>query len=328
MAGKDYYLILGVKRNASEDEIRKAYRRLARKHHPDVNPGDKTAEATFKEINEAYEVISDSEKRKKYDQFGDQWQYADQFAGAKGAQGAPSWDFGAAGRPFTFDSDVESVFGDVLRGFGARTYGQRTRARRGRDIDHAVDVTLEEAYHGTSRVLSLETNEPCSACGGAGRIRNAACSTCRGAGVVRRLNRLEVRIPPGVREGSRVRVAGKGEPGYSGAAAGDLYLVISVHPHRLFERKGDDLYVEASVPLTVAMLGGEVEISTLKGKIALKIPLETQNGRTFRMKGQGMPHLGDSASGDLLATVRVVLPVNLNTEEKKLFEQLQRLRPV
>lgn len=325
MAGKDYYSVLGVKRDASEDEIKKAFRKLARKYHPDVNPGDKTAEARFKEMNEAYEVLSDSDKRKKYDQYGDQWQYADQFARA-GAQGAPTGDFRqAGGRPFVFDSDAESLFGEMFGAFGART---RTRARRGHDVESAVDVTLEEAYHGTTRVLSLEEDEPCRTCGGSGRVRNTACSACRGVGAVRRLNRLEVKIPAGVRDGSRVRVAGKGEPGYGGGPAGDLYLVISAQPHRLFERKGDDLYVEASVPLTAAMLGGEVEIPTLKGKIALKIPPETQNGKVFRLKGQGMPHLSGSAFGDLLATVRVVLPVNISAEEKKLFEQLQRMRPV
>lgn len=332
MAKRDFYALLGLKKNASEDEIKKAYRKLARKYHPDVNPGDKTAESKFKEINEAHEVLSDSDKRKKYDQYGDQWQNADQFArggaGTGSAQGAPQWDFGTGGRTFTFDNDVESLFGDALRGFGTRTQGQRTRTRRGQDMDSPVDVTLQEAYHGASRILSLEADEPCSSCGGTGRIRNALCSVCRGAGAVRRLNRLEVKIPPGVRDGSRVRIAGKGEAGYGGGPAGDLYLVTSVQPHRLFERKGDDLYVEATVPLTAAVLGGEVEIPTLKGKIALKIPTETQNGRVFRLKGLGMPHLGESSFGDLLATVKIVLPANLTIEEKHLFEQLRQLRPL
>lgn len=326
MAGKDYYKILGVKREASDQEIKKAYRRLARKHHPDVNPGDKTAEARFKEINEAYEVLSDSEKRRKYDQFGDQWQYADQFA-KTGAQGAPFGDFATGGpKSFHFDSDISTLFGDLFQGFGARTSGRRTRSRRGQDIDYPVETTLEEAYHGTKRVVALETEEPCPSCGGTGKIQNLPCSVCRGAGTRRRLKQLEVKIPAGVKDGSRVRIAGQGGPGYAGGPSGDLYLVTSVKPHRLFERKDDDLYVEVTVPFTVAVLGGEIEIPTLRGKIALKIPAETQNGRTFRLAGQGMPHLGNSVKGDLLATIKVVLPTNLSTEEKKLFEQLRQLR--
>jgi len=328
MAGKDYYSILGVRRDASGQEIKRAYRRLARKHHPDVNPGDKSAEARFKEINEAYEVLSDKEKRQKYDQFGDQWQYADQFARA-GAQRTHFWDFSQGGaQRFQFEEgDWDSLVSDLFQGFRTGTSGRRVRPRRGRDVDYPVEVTLEEAYQGTNRFLSLKTEEPCSGCGGTGRIQNVPCSACRGSGTVTGLKRLEVKIPPGVKDGSRVRIAGKGEPGYAGGKVGDLYLVISVKPHRLFERKGDDLYVEVTVPLTVAVLGGEVQVPTLKGKLALKIPPETQNGRTFRLAKQGMPHLGNSSRGDLLAKVSVILPTKLSVEEKKLFEQLSQLRP-
>jgi len=328
MAGKDYYKILGVNRDASEKEIKQAYRKLARKYHPDVNPGDKSAEAKFKEINGAYEVLSDKDKRKKYDLYGDQWQYADQFAKA-GAQQTPFWDFSQGGaRSFRFEGgDFSSIFGDLFQGFGTRTSSRRARQRRGRDIDHPVEVTLEEAYHGTKRILSLQVEELCPSCSGTGRIQNAICSVCRGSGAANRLKNLEVKIPPGVKDGSRVRIAGKGEPGYGGGKSGDLYLVTSVKPHRLFERKGDDLYVEVAVPLTVAVLGGEVQVSTLKGKLALKIPPETQNGRAFRLTGQGMPHLGNSSYGDLMARVKVVLPTNLSEEEKKLFEKLGQLRP-
>lgn len=326
MAGKDYYKILGVKRDASEQEIKQAYRRLARQYHPDVNPGDKTAEAKFKEINEAHEVLSDKDKRQKYDQFGDQWQYADQFTKAGGQRG-PYYDFSQGGaQTFHFEQgDLDSIFGDLFQGFGPRT-SRRTRPRRGRDIEHPVEVTLEEAYHGTKRVLSLEGEEPCSSCSGIGRIQNVPCSTCRGSGITARLRQLEVKIPPGVKDGSRVRIAGKGEPGYTGGTSGDLYLVISVKTHHLFERKGDDLYVEVSVPLTIAVLGGEVQVPSLKGQLALKIPPETQNGRAFRLTGQGMPHLGNSSHGDLLARVKIVLPTGLTAEEKKLFEQLHQLR--
>jgi len=328
MAGKDYYGILGVSRDASEREIKQAYRRLARKHHPDVNPGDKSAEAKFKEINEAYEVLSDKEKRRKYDQYGDQWQYADQFARAGGQQ-TPFWDFSQAGGATRFhfgEGDLGSLFDELFGGIGADTFRRQAQPRRGRDIEHPVEITLEEAYHGTTRLLSLGVEEPCSGCQGTGQIQNMPCSVCRGSGVVSRVKRLEVKIPLGVKDGSRVRIAGKGGQGYGGTR-GDLYLVVSVKPHRLFERKGDDLYVEVAVPLTVAVLGGEVQVPTLKGRLALKIPPETQNGRAFRLAGQGMPHLGNSSRGDLLAKVNVLLPAKLSAEEKKLFEQLRQLRP-
>ena len=295
MAGKDYYSILGVSRDASEREIKQAYRRLARKYHPDVNPGDKSAEAKFKQINEAYEVLSDKEKRQKYDQFGDQWQYADQFARA-GWQQAPSWDFSQGGTRIYFgEGDLGSLFDDLLQGF--RSSRGQAQPRRGQNIEYPVEVTLEEAYHGATRTISFEDGK-----------------------------RLEVKVPPGVRNGSRVRLAGKGKPGYAGPS-GDLYLVVSVKPHHLFERRGDDLYVGVSVPLVIAMLGGEVQVPTLKGKLALKIPPETQNGRTFRLAGQGMPHLGNSSRGDLLAKVKVVLPTSLSAREKELFKQLGELRP-
>lgn len=328
MAGKDYYNILGVKRDASEQEIKKAYRKLARQYHPDVNPGDKSAEARFKEINEAYEVLSDREKRQKYDRYGDQWQYADQFAKA-GRQQAQYWDFGTGGaHGFRFEeADLGSLFGDLFQGFGTRASRGRPRPRRGRDIEYPVEVSLEEAYHGASRILNLEAEEACPSCQGSGRIQNVVCSVCRGSGFAARVKQLEVKIPPGVKDGSRVRIAGKGEPGYAGGASGDVYLMISVKSHRLFGRKGDNLQVEVEVPLTVAVLGGEIQVPSLKGKLALKIPPETQNGQAFRLHGQGMPHLGNSSHGDLLAKVKVVLPTKLSTEEKKLFEQFRQLRP-
>lgn len=326
MVKKDYYKILGIKRDATEQEIKQAYRRLARKHHPDVNPGDKSAETRFKEVNEAYEVLSNKENRKKYDKYGDQWQYADQFEKVRQQQ-TPSWDFaqsgGATGFHFAGD-DLDGLFDELLR--GTRTYARRAQPRRGQDIEAAVEVTLEEAFSGTKRTLSLEAEEPCPSCQGRGRIQNMPCSTCQGSGIVPRLKRLEVKIPAGVNTGSRVRIAGKGQPGYGGAN-GDLYLVISVKPHHLFERRGDDLYVEVPVPLTVAMLGGEVQVSTPKGKLALKIPPETQNERAFRLAGQGMPHLSNSSRGDMVARVKIVLPTKLTREEKELFKRLKELRP-
>ncbi len=293
MAGKDYYNILGVSRSATESEIKQAYRKLARQHHPDVNPGDKSAEERFKQINEAYEVLSDREKRQKYDKYGDQWQYADQFEQARQQSG---WSFSpGGGRVYFGEEEFGSIFDDLLRGFGARA--GRPQPRRGRDLEFPLEVTLEEAYSGTTRTLSMAGGK-----------------------------RLEVKIPPGVKDGSRVRISGKGAEGYGGVK-GDLFLVTSVRPHRLFRRRGDDLYVDVSVPLVTAVLGGEVKVTTPKGKLSLKIPPETQNGRSFRLKGQGMPHLGNSSKGDLLARVKVVLPTKLSDEEKELFQKLGKLRP-
>jgi len=326
MAGKDYYQILGVSRNASEKEIKQAYRRLARKHHPDLNPGDKSAEAKFKEINAAYEVLSNPEKRKKYDQFGEQWEYAEQFA-KSGGQERVRWDFGKGGTTFEY-GDLSGV-GDIFSSlFGDSGKGSRMRGpRRGQDIESTIEVSLEEAYHGSKRVIQLQTEEPCTACGGTGRVGNRVCTMCNGAGGKIIPKRLEVKIPAGVRDGSRIRIAGEGVSGRAGGKKGDLYLVAKVLPHKLFERRGDDLYTEVSVPLATAMLGGEVRLPTLNGNLSLKIPPETQNGRVFRMAGKGMPQLGNSKYGNMFAKVKVVLPTNLTGEEKKLFERLRSLRP-
>lgn len=326
MATKDYYAILGVSRNAAEKEIKQAYRRLARKYHPDVNPGDKTAEAKFKEINEAHEVLSDAEKRKKYDRFGDQWQNAEQFA--KAGQGFQS-DFGKGGAYTTFDfgdlGDLGDIFSGAFQGFGTGS-GTARRTARPRSIEHPVDVTLEEAYQGTKRVIQLQAEESCTTCGGSGRVGRARCSTCGGSGRLLKPKRLEVKIPAGVGDGSKVRIAGQGSQGYGGSK-GDLYLVVRVLPHQFFERKGDDLHTEVAIPLVTAMLGGEVAVPTLKGKVALKVPPETQNGKVFRLAEQGMPHLNDSSRGDLFAKVKVLLPTRLTPQERQLFEQLRNYRP-
>ncbi|MBN2238384.1 MAG: J domain-containing protein [Dehalococcoidales bacterium] len=330
MAGKDYYKVLEIKRDASESEIKKAYRKLARKYHPDVNPGDTTAEAKFKEINEAYEVLSDKDKRKKYDQYGDQWQYADQFAKAGGGGQNVHWDFNGGGtQGFNFEgSDIEDLLGGLFGGGRSGGFRRQPRSRKGRDIEQPVEVTLEEAFNGTNRVLSMQTREVCPSCGGTGDIQNAVCSACMGSGMISAIKRIEVKIPAGVKDGSRVRISGKGEAGYGGGKSGDLFLKTTVRSHSTFERTGDNLHVDIQVPLTTAVLGGEIQVPTLKGtKLALKIPVETQNGREFRLKGQGMPKLGDSSKGDLIAKVKVKLPEKLNDEEKKLFQQLAALRP-
>jgi len=327
MAGKDYYQILGVSRTASEKEIKQAYRRLARKHHPDINPGDKSADTKFKEINAAYEVLSKPEKRKRYDQFGEQWEYADQFA-KSGGQERVRWDFGKGGTSFEY-GDL-SGFGDIFSSlFGDSGIGSRMKRgpRRGQDIESLIEVSLEEAYQGSKRLMQLQTEEPCTACGGTGRVGNRVCTICGGAGGKVNPKRLEVKIPAGVRDGSRIRIAGEGGFGLAGGSKGDLYLIVKVLPHKLFERKGDDLYTEVSVPLAIAILGGEVRLPTLNGNLSLKIPPETQNGKVFRMAGKGMPQLGNSKYGNMFAKVKVVLPANLTEEEKNLFERLRSLRP-
>ena len=323
MAGKDYYGLLGVGREATEAEIKQAYRKLARKYHPDVNPGNKSAEERFKQINEAYEVLSDPEKRKKYDQYGDQWRYAEQFARAK--QKEQRWEYSPESEAFHFGGGSESIFDDLFREFGSRTR-ERTRPRQGRDLEYPVEVTLEEAYQGANRILNLQSEELCPGCGGTGRIQNLPCSFCRGSGRVINEKRLEVKIPPGVTNGSRIRFAGQGEAGYRGGRNGDLYLEVTVKQHHLFERKDEDLYLVVSVPLIVAVLGGEIQVPTIQGSVLLKIPPETQNGKVFNLRGKGMPHMGDSIYGNLFVTVNVVLPTNLSMEEKELFEKLGKLR--
>jgi DnaJ-class molecular chaperone len=329
MAKKDYYAILGVKRGASDKEIRQAYRRLARKYHPDVNAGDKAAEEKFKEINAAYEVISDAEKRRKYDLYGDQWQYADQFEQAR-RQGGQRWSWSGGGVPFGGFDPTDLGFGDLGDLLGGLFKGTRPGSRRGESVQHMAEVTLAEAYRGTTRVLNMQAEEPCSTCGGSGNLIGAVCHVCQGSGVAMRSRRLEVKIPPGVADGSRVRVAGEGPrpSGRGGGTRGDLYLVISVRPHERFSRRGDDLHTEVEVPLLDAVLGGEVAVSTLKGKAMLKIPPLTQNGRVFRLAGLGMPHLGSDAKGDLYAKVEVILPAELSPEERELFEKLKKAQRV
>jgi DnaJ-class molecular chaperone len=323
MAAKDLYVTLGVPRNAPQKEIRQAYRRLARKHHPDVNPGDKAAEGRFKEINAAYEVLSDAEKRRKYDKYGDQWQHADQIEEMRRqAGGARTFRFGDGGVAFDLGGlgDLSSVFGDLFG--GARPRGPR----RGAAIEQPVQVTLEEAFRGTTRLLQLAAQEPCAACGGSGEIANATCHVCQGAGVTVRPRQLQVKIPAGVATGSRVRIAGEGQPGVAGGPRGDLHLVVSVPPHPRFERRGDDLYTDVEVLVTKAVLGAEVEVPTLTGKVALRVPPLSQNGKVFRLANLGMPHLKGQGRGSLYARLRVKLPEKLTDKERKLFEELQALQ--
>jgi DnaJ-class molecular chaperone len=322
---QDFYDVLGVKRDASEKEVRSAYRKLARKLHPDVNPGDKAAEARFKEINSAYEVLSDADKRRKYDKYGENWEHADQI---EEMQRQRASRFGRAGNG-SFQSfevgdlgDLGSVFSTFF-GRGGAGPGRRTMSHRGSDVQQPVQVSLEEAYHGTSRMLELVSQEPCPTCGGTGEIAGATCHTCQGAGMVQRPRRIEVKIPAGVATGAKVSVAKEGQPGVGGGDRGDLLLVVAVQPHPRFERRGDDLHEDVDVPLTVAVLGGEVEVRTMTAKVMLKVPPMTQNGKVFKLAGLGMPHLNKQGKGDLRARVRIKLPDRLTDEQQKIFEELR-----
>ncbi len=316
---RSFYETLGVSRSASGKEIRSAYRKLARRYHPDVNPNDTGAEERFKEIQSAYDVLSDEDTRKKYDRYGDRWQQAGQFEEMERQRGQTG--FGGGG--FSFDSgfgdlDLGSMFGGI---FGGGSRGPS----RGQDIESPTEVTLEEAAAGTTRTIGLQSAEPCGVCGGSGVVGNARCHTCGGAGQTLKPRRLEVKAPPGVRSGSRVRVAGEGRPSLGGGTPGDLYLLITVLPHARFERSGDDLTVEVAVPYLDAILGGEVEAPTLSGRVMLTIPPLTQNGRRFRLGGKGMPVLGQGdRRGDLFARVSVVLPERLSDQERALFEEIRQ----
>lgn len=311
MEYKDYYKILGVDRNATDKEIKRAYRQLARKYHPDVNPGDHAAEERFKEINEAYEVLSDPQKRRKYDELGTYYQQWQRAGGRPGDFDWSQWMSGApGGRVHVEYGDLSDLFGSgsafsdffqaIFGNMGARGAGFSQAygygAARGQDIEQPVQITLQEAFNGTTRL-------------------------------VRSGNRtLEVKIPAGVRTGSRIRMAGEGGASPSGVR-GDLYLVIEVLPDPRFKLEGDDLRTEVPVDLYTAVLGGEVAVPTLKGgQILLKIPPETQGGQVFRLRGQGMPRLSNGTRGDLFVVTKIQVPQHLSDKEKELFRQLAQLR--
>lgn len=322
MEFKDYYATLGVTREASAKDIKQAYRKLARKHHPDVNPGDKASESRFKSINEAYEVLGDPDKRRKYDELGANWrQYeqAQQHGGASPFGGAGGFGFNVGGSPgggfrTMTEDEMRRVFGDEdpfsdffhtffggQAGPGAPRQGRGSRPRRGRDVEQHLDLTLEEAFAGVTRRLMVKQE---------GHTRS-----------------MDVRIPAGIADGARVRVAGEGEHGRGGARAGDLYLRVHVAPHPLFERAHRDLRASIGVAVTIAVLGGEAELRTLAGTpLRIKIPPGTQNGQVFRLKGHGMPvpgHPGDR--GDLFAKVDVRLPRHLTPEQREHYEALAQL---
>ncbi len=317
---KDYYATLGVSKTASQKEIKAAYRKLAKDLHPDRNPGNAKSEARFKEVGEAYAVLGDAGKRKKYDELGANWRAYEQ-AQQSGQGFSGGWppggfavDFGEGGGATRMSvEDMQDLFGEehpfsdfftTFFGGGGGPQGPRAqrapRPRRGRDIEHGVDLTLEEVARGATRKLALKT-------GGHART-------------------IEVRIPAGVKDGTRVRAAGEGEGGTSGAASGDLYLRVHVVPHPVFERAGDDLRARVKVPLTTAVLGGEAEAPALDGRRRLRIAPGTQPGQVFRLRGEGLPAVGrDGARGDLYATVEVTLPHQLTDEEREHYEALKKL---
>ena len=320
MEFKDYYATLGVPKTASDKDIKQAYRKLARKHHPDVNPGDKAAEARFKLINEAYEVLGDPDKRRKYDDLGANWRAYEQTqrqGGGPEADGVWSVNMGGPGGARTMsEEEMRSVFGgsepfsDFFNAFfgGAPPDAQtrsarhgRSRARRGHDVEQDLSLTLDDAFHGATRRLIIKLD---------GHTRS-----------------VDVRIPAGVGDGSRVRVSGEGGHGTGGAAPGDLYLRVHVEPHPQFERKGRDLHVRVAVPLVTAVLGGDAAVPAVDGRsLRLRVPPTTQNGQVLRLKGHGMPAVGrPDDRGDLYATVDVRLPRSLTPEQRAHFEALAAL---
>ncbi len=319
---KEYYEVLGVPRTATADEIKKAYRTLARKYHPDVNPDDPTAEDKFKELNEAYEVLSDPEKRKRYDELGSGWQPGADFTPPPGWERVRT-DLGDAGD--RFGGGRAGDFSDFFEAFFGGARGHRAGpgfAMRGADVEADLSLALENIQRGTTRTLTFQTAERCPTCGGTGTQDDHLCPICRGAGVVRRPNSLDVHIPIGIREGSVIRLAGQGEPGTGNAPAGDLYLRVHVVPHPLFAVVGDDdLQLELPVAPWEAALGAKVTVSTLDGPVAMTIPPGTQGGQRLRLRGKGLQRR-DGGSGDLYVKLKIVVPQKLTAAERELFEKL------
>ena len=347
MAKRDYYDILGVSKGASKEDIKKAYRRLAMKNHPDRNPDDKDAEARFKEASEAYEVLSDDQKRGAYDQFG--------HAGLGGAAGGGGPAGGAGG----FGDIFGDIFSDI---FGGGMGGGRSRASRGADLRYDLDLDLETAISGDTVEIRIPTLEACETCdgdgaepgspvdtcttcqgvgqvriqqgflsiqqtcpdchGGGKKVRNP-CRKCGGEGRVQSSKTLSVNVPAGVDNGDRIRLSGEGEAGEMGGPSGDLYVQINVKPHEFFVRDGNNLRANVPVDMITAALGGEIDVPTLNGKVNLRVPAETQSGKTFRLRGKGVQSVRTNAPGDLLCKVSVETPVNLNNKQKQLLEELQ-----
>lgn len=343
MEFKDYYQILGVNRGADEKEIKRAYRRLARKYHPDLNPGNKEAEKKFKEINEAYEVLSDPEKRKRYDELGSAWNNYDQqdteqfwrdfsrrYGGGERKWRSENVSFGDLG---DFSDFFKAFFGDLWEGqtssrpYNFRFYDQTgATAQKAKtaestpQISKEVEVSLEESYRGSTRNLKVNYEDICHKCGGTGQdSRQTLCSACKGSGVERKSKAVNVTIPPGIKDGTKLRV-----PGVLGGK--DLYLLIKVKPHPFFKVEGNNVLLEVPITVFEAILGGELEIPTLEGRVKMRIPAGTRSGTTFRLKGLGLRDLKNKSKGDQLVKVEIVVPKSLSEKERKLFEQLASMR--
>ena len=352
MAKQDYYELLGISQSAGKEEIKKAYRKLAMKYHPDRNPGDQEAEAKFKEIGEAYEVLSDDQKRAAYDRFGHG--AFEQGGGMGGGAGMGGFGgFGAGGFADIFDE----MFGDMMGG------GRRRSSGRGADLRYDMEITLEEAFQGKQAQIKVPTSvscdscegtgaEPgskpvncttcngdgrvrqqqgfftiertCPTCGGAGQQIDKPCKACDGAGRVHRERSLQVNIPEGVEDGTRIRLAGEGEAGMRGAPAGDLYIFLTVKPHRIFEREGANMACRVPIPMTTAALGGTIEVPVIDGTRAkISIPEGTQSGTQFRLKGKGMTVVRSNARGDMYVQVEVEVPKNLSKRQKELLREFE-----
>lgn len=336
---KDYYETLGVPRGASDAELKKAFRKLAREYHPDVAKNKRGAEEKFKEINEAYEVLSDAAKRRKYDELGADWKAGAEFRPPPGWQPFGPGQFRTAGRRGNFESHFggtgfsdffEQFFGTAGRGrapggggFGRATFADQEVAERGRDVEGDILVTLEEAMRGSVRAVSVRHSAPCDRCGGSGVRAGRVCPACGGGGAVAKTDQYQVKIPAGVAEGQRLRLAGRGEAGTGAAAAGDLFLRVRFAKHPDFAVEDHDLIYEAELAPWEAVLGTTLPVPTLTGPVNIKIPAGTQNGQKLRVRGRGLPRRNDG-SGDLIVVARVQVPERVDVRERALWEQLAR----
>jgi len=356
---KDFYKVLGVSEKATADEIKRAFRKLAQKYHPDRNPGDKAAEDRMKEISEASDVLSEPKKRAEYDQIR---QMAKSGFGAGGFGGPGGGPFGGNVRVEGFDGDLGDLLGGLFGNMGNARGGRARPPRRGDDLETAVEISFEDAIEGATIPIKLTRDAPCSSCngsgaepgtpvetcpacggsgsvadsqglfsfvrtcdrcGGQGRLVSTPCKTCRGSGVQRRKEELKVRIPAGVKDGARIRVAGRGGTSGAGAPPGDLYVRVRVAPHPMFGRSGDDLTITLPVTFSEAALGAQVKVPTLDEPVTVKIPAGTQHGKVLRVKGRGAPRRKGSGKGDLLATVNVVVPDKLSKQERELLQKFE-----
>ena len=352
---RDYYEVLGVSRGASEDEIKKAYKKMARKYHPDLNPGDKTAEEKFKEVNEAYEVLSDADKKARYDQYGHAGVDPNFGAGGFGGGFDGSFDFG----------DLGDIFGSFFGGgFGGGRRTNPNAPQRGESIRMSIAISFEEAAFGCEKAVTVEryetcdtchgsgcapgaspevcpdchgtgtvqvrrqtpmgvfaTSSPCPKCGGKGRIIHQPCKDCRGSGMVRKKKTIQASIPAGIDNGQTISIRGQGNAGKNGGPAGDLLITITVRPHELFRREGTSVLCEAPITFTQAVLGAELEIPTIDGKVKYTLPEGTQSGTTFRLKGKGIPSINGRGRGDQYVTVYIETPKNLNKEQKEALKK-------